>query len=49
MDCNVILLGEAARRRGHCLDHLMNSDLRPTAEGLRFVDELMPYLPKASS
>jgi hypothetical protein len=49
VDCNVILLGEAARRRGHCLDHLMNSDLRPTAEGLRLVEELMPYLPKASS
>jgi len=46
-ECGVVLLG-AARRRGQCFDHLLNSDLRPTAEGLALADELIPVLRRSS-
>jgi hypothetical protein len=45
-ECGVVLLG-IARRRGQCLDHLLNSDMRPTAEGLA-LEELMPMWRQSS-
>jgi hypothetical protein len=46
-ECGMALLGRVARRRGYCLDHVFNSDVRLLGDA-PVAEELMPIIPRAA-